>query len=356
MKDDKKKRYNIRIFLKRETSSFFFKKINEHEKVCFWKVECRIVFSFEKPPKMRKSQEEIWTTESTNKFFWPLKGNGVFPKFFQKQVSLFRKIDNRKLLRNSRICPEKNNKKEVKEQKSSGYETILIGVYAQVAVHNTVLTKHAIWFLTKLSAGLKLLFSCAEWWEKANASRQGHWPPNRFTAYCRTSTVSDTLNWGELVVASHTAMYWICGTTTVFCTTFEQHHVHNDQLDSPDYSLPVLLQFSGRAFWSSFGFFTSLDQFWGASLKVYEVVIAGFLDRVWCAIFSRTPRQLFSTLTVFLILHISDKRWIPDLVVHCGSEASLFPSTARLNWLWISNRPRHVWSASAATLKPPRSS
>ena len=25
---------------------------------------------------------------------------------------------------------------------------------------------------------------------------------------------------GELVVASHTAMYWICGTTTVFCTPF----------------------------------------------------------------------------------------------------------------------------------------
>ena len=40
---------------------------------------------------------------------------------------------------------------------------------------------------------------------------------------------------------------------------------------------------------------------------------------------------VFSTLTVFLILHISDKRWISGLVAHCGSEASLFPCTARLN-------------------------
>ena len=29
----------------------------------------------------------------------------------------------------------------------------------------------------------------------------------------------------------------------------------------------------------------------------------------------------------FLILHVSDKRWIPALVVHCGSEAVPFPCT-----------------------------
>ena len=46
------------------------------------------------------------------------------------------------------------------------------------------------------------------------------------------------------------------------------------------------------------------------------------------------------------ILHNSDKRWIPALVVHGDSEAA--PScTARLNWL--SSRPRHVWEASAGT-------
>ena len=36
----------------------------------------------------------------------------------------------------------------------------------------------------------------------------------------------------------------------------------------------------------------------GAFSMVCGVVTAGFLDRVWCAIFSRTPRLRFSTLTV----------------------------------------------------------
>ena len=39
-------------------------------------------------------------------------------------------------------------------------------------------------------------------------------------ALLQISTVSErTRNLGELVVASHTAMYWICGTTTIFCTS-----------------------------------------------------------------------------------------------------------------------------------------
>ena len=64
-------------------------------------------------------------------------------------------------------------------------------------------------------------------------------------------------------------------------------------------------------------------------------IFCGTFPKVWGAviatIFSRTPNLRFSTLTVFLILHVSDERWIPALVVHGGSEASLFPCTARLN-------------------------
>ena len=46
--------------------------------------------------------------------------------------------------------------------------------------HKTFLTEHAVWFFTELSEGFRLLFSWFEWWEKANALRQGHRPPYRF--------------------------------------------------------------------------------------------------------------------------------------------------------------------------------
>ena len=59
-----------------------------------------------------------------------------------------------------------------------------------------------------------------------------------------------------------------------------------------------------------------------------------------CHFLQNSAPALFSTLIVFFC-------WIPALVVHCGSEAAPFPCTARLG---ISSRPRHVWSASAATL------
>ena len=50
-----------------------------------------------------------------------------------------------------------------------------------------------------------------------HAPRQEHWP---LIDLLPTSTVSEhSCNLGELVVASHTAMYWICGTTTVLCTS-----------------------------------------------------------------------------------------------------------------------------------------
>ena len=55
--------------------------------------------------------------------------------------------------------------------------------------HKTFLAEHAVWFFTELSEGLRLLFFWFEWWEKDNASRQGHRPPCRFSAFCRRVTV-----------------------------------------------------------------------------------------------------------------------------------------------------------------------
>ena len=47
-----------------------------------------------------------------------------------------------------------------------------------------------------------------------------------------------------------------------------------------------------------------------------------------CHVLENTTPALFSTLKLILILHISDKRWIPVLVVHSVSEAALFPCTS----------------------------
>ena len=77
--------------------------------------------------------------------------------------------------------------------------------------HKTFLTEHAVWFFTELSEGLRLLFSCFEWCEKANASRQGHRPPYRFSAFCRRVTVprhaahtsSEHFNAWKLCVDAH---------------------------------------------------------------------------------------------------------------------------------------------------------
>ena len=87
-----------------------------------------------------------------------------------------------------------------------------------------------------------------------------------------------------------------------------------------------------KGVWRLFFFCSKQRSNFEAFPKVCGVVIAGFLNRVWCVIFPRTPRlRFFPFLKVFLTLHISDKRWIPASVVHCGSEAAPFPRTARLN-------------------------
>ena len=83
---------------------------------------------------------------------------------------------------------------------------------------HTSCCEHAIWFFTELSEGLRLLL----FWMvgKTNASRQEYWPPYRCIAFCRSSTVSEPSKLGELVFPPHTAMYWICGSTKVFWTSF----------------------------------------------------------------------------------------------------------------------------------------
>ena len=44
--------------------------------------------------------------------------------------------------------------------------------------------------------------------------------PIGFPHFAELHQFPNTLNWETFVVASHTAMYRICGTTTVFCTSF----------------------------------------------------------------------------------------------------------------------------------------
>ena len=54
--------------------------------------------------------------------------------------------------------------------------------------------------------------------------------------------VLNTLNWETFVVASHTAMYWICGTTTVFCTSLSSTvcKMTNSTHQTPVLSRPLL--------------------------------------------------------------------------------------------------------------------
>ena len=52
-----------------------------------------------------------------------------------------------------------------------------------------------------------------------------------------------------------------------------------------------------------------------------------------CHFLENSTLAFLTPSTVFFILHISGRRWTPALVVHCGSEASLSPCTARLNSL-----------------------
>ena len=86
------------------------------------------------------------------------------------------------------------------------------------------------------------------------------------------------------------------------------------------------------------------------------VVIAGFLDRVWCAIFSRTPLLRVSTLEVFLILHISDKHWITSFGGALRFGGVAFP-VHRTSQLTLNLKPTKTRLERIRNyLKPPRSS
>ena len=176
---------------------------------CFWKMKEN------ENPKKRFEQQRA----QTKMFLTTKKGDIVFA-FCSKKRECFFMLKIWTIER--KIYWEKENFSEqmlqkIERQEGSGEETTLIGVYAHVEVHTT----H---FLLNMQSGSSQSFLgdsgffFFEWWEKVNASRQGHRPLFRCLAFGRPSTVSEHSEFRELVVASHTAMYWICGTRTVFST------------------------------------------------------------------------------------------------------------------------------------------
>ena len=66
---------------------------------------------------------------------------------------------------------------------------------------------------------------------------KGHRPPFRFSAFCRTSTVSEHSKFRETcrcITHGNVLNLWHHDS---FLHIFEQHHVQNEQLDSPDNGL-----------------------------------------------------------------------------------------------------------------------
>ena len=186
------------------TQEFFFTTFGKK-----WRIEIRFVF--EKSTKMRIQRREVSTIE----FFFTTKRRCCFP-IFQRS---FLHCENRHWKNDlKRLFSETMLQKKKRRKEGSGDETTLIGDHhPSSSSHNTNLTEHAIWLFTKFSeTSINFFF---KWWEKANASRQEYWPPYRCIAFGRSSTVSEHSKFGELVVKSHTAMYWMCGTTTGSCTT-----------------------------------------------------------------------------------------------------------------------------------------
>ena len=59
--------------------------------------------------------------------------------------------------------------------------------------------------------------------------------------------------------------------------------------------------------------------------------MVGFWTEFGVLFLENSTRALYFHFDSIFDFHISDKRWIPALVVHCGSEAAPFPCTARLN-------------------------
>ena len=99
-----------------------------------------------------------------------------------------------------------------KQNEGSGYETTLIGVYAQVEVHTTQFSLHMQSGSSQRSPENSIKLSFSFWMvTKNNASRQGHWSPNGCTALfgTSTSTVAEHYKLRELVFPSQTAMHCV---------------------------------------------------------------------------------------------------------------------------------------------------
>ena len=102
---------------------------------------------------------------------------------------------------------------------------------------NTILAKHAIWFFTKLSERLRLLFFVLNGEKEPMHHDRDIDHPFDFSAFCRTSTVSEHSKFRETCrCITHGKVLNLCHHDS-FLHIFEQHHVQNEQLDSPDYGL-----------------------------------------------------------------------------------------------------------------------
>ena len=196
-------------------------------------------FVLKKSPKILKNPRKRDLNNRAHKqIHLTIERKWCVPQVFPKTSFFILKTDSRKILRNSRICPEKNNKKEVKEQKkSSGDQPTLIGLCAQVAVHTTrVLPNMRSGSSRSFLKDSGFFFLCFGWWEKANASRQGHWPPLSLNCVLLIfHSFWTNLNLENLSL-HHTrqCIVSVAPRQNYAHHIFEQHH---DQLDSPDFGL-----------------------------------------------------------------------------------------------------------------------
>ena len=187
----------------------FFKIRKKQRKIKKRKRNCSTFFEKKEKKKKRRSFQKEKTMSCQNvRITWKIQKGTVkhWKMFFHDMV----RHGERTFARN------KLGRKE-----SSGDETTLIEVYAQVAVQKTQFLLHMQSGSSQASMedSIKLSLLLFGWWDKASASRGRHWPPYRCTALFGTSTVSEHSLSSELVFPSKTAMYWICGTTTGSCTT-----------------------------------------------------------------------------------------------------------------------------------------
>ena len=222
------------------TQAFFYnvwQKMANRNLFCEWKINKN-----ENPKKRgfnnRERKQRVSFVTTKRRCFFP-----IFQRRFLHWKKTLEKWHKETLFRK-----DVTKKKKVKERRRWWrWDDIDRDQHPSRSSHNTILTEHAIWLFTKFSEGLNQVFFF-KWWEKANASRQEHWPPYRCIAFCRSSTVSEHSKLGEFVFPTHTAMHWICGTTTGSCTSLSSTigKLNNSISQTSVLSRP----------WLSFGFFS----------------------------------------------------------------------------------------------------